>query len=313
MGIHGNINTNALAQGILKLADFTSDATTKSTLLALASPAAYPTEISLKRVSILDLLERFPTTVSLPFGTFLSLLPAMRPRSYSISSSTVTGKPNRATLTYALVDQPSWANPSNAHVGVASSYLASLQPGDRLHVSVRKQTPASGFRLPDPAVMAKTPIICVAAGTGLAPFRGFVQERAALLGQEGEGVVLDEALLFFGCRGPKVDDLYREEFDESQKQGAVDVRRAFSRVEGEEGDEAKGCRYVQDRLWFDKEEVAGLWERGARVYVCGSRKVGEEVKRVLGRIVLGGEPSEEEITKWFDSVRNERYAVDVFD
>ncbi len=240
----------------------------------------------------------------------------MRPRSYSISSSPLI-KPNHATLTYSIVQQPAWANPTHTHTGVATSYLAALQPGDRLYVAVRP-TSTSAFRLPDQAAMATTPIICVAAGAGLAPFRGFIEERAALLATGA--CALAPALLFFGCRGAEMDDLYRDEFDKWQEAGAVDVRRAFSRVESEE---AQGSKYVQDRLWRDRGEILQLWERGARVYVCGSRHVGDEVKKVMGRIIVGGaklkqgetgdEPTEEQVAQWFDSVRNERYALDVFD
>jgi cytochrome P450/NADPH-cytochrome P450 reductase len=154
----------------------------------------------------------------------------------------------------------------------------------------------------------------VAAGSGLAPFRGFIQERAELIKQGRKA--LTPAVLFFGCRGRGVDDLYREEFDAWQEMGAVDVRRAFSRQteEGQEGEgEAKGCRHVQDRVWFDREEVKKLWDQGARVYVCGSRVVGEGVKGVMGRIVLGEGASEEQVAEWYEGVRNERYATDVFD
>lgn len=244
--------------------------------------------------------------MSLPFGAFLSLLPTMRPRQYSISSSPLND-PGRATLTYSLLEAPAFANPANNHIGVATSHLASLLPGDKLHMSVRPTHTA--FRLPDEAAMAKTPVICVAAGSGLAPFRGFAEERAALLAQ---GRRLAPALLFFGCRGPQADDLYRDELDRWQEMGAVDVRRAFSRVESAETD-ARGCKHVRDRLWHDREEVRELWDGGARVYVCGSWQVGEGVKRMFGEILFGEGATDAESAQWFDSVRNERYATDVFD
>jgi cytochrome P450/NADPH-cytochrome P450 reductase len=106
--------------------------------------------------------------------------------------------------------------------------------------------------------------------------------------------------------------LYRDEFDEWHGMGAVDVRRAFSRVEGAET-EARGCRRVQDRLWHDREEVKGLWECGARVYVCGSRLMGEGIKRVMGKIVLGRGATEDEVAQWYKSVRKDLYATNMFD
>ncbi|KAK4235289.1 cytochrome P450 [Achaetomium macrosporum] len=302
LGSYVELSQPATKRGILRLADAAKDDTTKQQLQALAGDA-YATEISLKRTSILDLLERFPS-VSLSFGTFLSLLPSMRPRQYSISSSPVATGPSRATLTYSLLESASLANPSIKHIGVATAYLASLLPGDKLHLSVRPTH--TGFRLPDEPDI---PLIMIAAGAGLAPFRGFVQERAALA---TNGDKLAPALLFFGCRGPQLDDLYRAEFDAWQRDGVVDVRRAFSRAV-EDTEEAKGCKHVQDRLWLDREEVRRLWDAGARLYVCGSRAVGEGVKKVVGRILLGEAATEADVAQWFEGVRNERYASDVFD
>lgn len=146
-------------------------------------------------------------------------------------------------------------------------------------------------------------MIMIAAGAGIAPFRGFIQQRAALFSQ---GKKLAPALLFYGCRESRKDDLYREEMDEFERQGVVSVRRAFSREEG------KKKYYVGDKLWEDRQEVKRLWDEGGKVYVCGSRAVGEGVKKVFGRVVLGNE-GEDGVKKWFEGVRNLRYAVDVFD
>ena len=126
------------------------------------------------------------------------------------------------------------------------------------------------------------------------------------------GRKLASSLLFFGCRAPDQDDLYHDEFDEWQKLGAVDVRRAYSR----HGD---GCKYVQDRIWQDKEDFIQLWEKGATVYVCGSRAVADSVREVMIKLKTemekrsGGGMSLEEAKKWFDEQRNVRYVMDVFD
>ncbi|KAK4244447.1 cytochrome P450 [Corynascus novoguineensis] len=305
LGSYVELSQPATKRGILRLAAAAEDEATKLQLQKLASDS-YASEINLKRASILDLLDRFPS-ISLPFGTFLSLLPPIRPRQYSISSSPLNN-PTRATLTYSLVDAPSLANPSRRYMGVATSYLSSLVEGDKLLVSVRASHTA--FRLPEEAKVAETPIICVGAGSGLAPFRGFIQERALRL---AGGSQLAPALLFFGCRGPEMDDLYHDELKKWQELGAVDVRRAYSRVSSEDT-EARGCKHVQDRLWHDREEVKRLWDSGARVYVCGTRLVGEGVKNVMGKIVLGQENvTEESVTEWYKGVRNDRYATDVFD
>ncbi len=129
------------------------------------------------------------------------------------------------------------------------------------------------------------------------------------------GRALAPCLLFFGCREPGVDDLYAEELARWEALGAVAVRRAYSRRQ----DASHGCRYVQDRLYRDRADAVALWDRGAKVFVCGSRHVGEGVKAVILKIRAemvrdaGGDPSEEAALKWFDRIRNERYATAVFD
>lgn len=310
LGAYVELSQPATKRGILSLVEAAKDESTREQLTKLsADPETYATQISAKRVSILDLLERFPS-VDLPFSTFLALLPPMRVRQYSISSSPLWN-PTSVTLTYSLLDAPSHADPKGArhHLGVASSYLSSLAPGDKLHVSVRPSH--SSFHLPTDA--ANTPVILVGAGSGVAPFRGFIQERAA---QVAAGRTLAPAILFFGCRSPDKDDLYRSELDKWEKLGAVEVRRAYSR--SADGN-AKGCKYVQDRMWLDREEVTELWKKGAKVYVCGSRLVGDAVKKVVIKMAEedavkeGKDVSDEKITKWFDGIKNERFATDVFD
>ncbi len=212
------------------------------------------------------------------------------------------------TLTYSLLDSPSLSG-RGRHVGVATSYLASLSAGDKLHVAVRPSHVA--FHLPRDA--ENVPVICIAAGAGLAPFRGFVQERAAMI---GAGRRLAPALLFVGCRRPDQDLLYRDEFDRWEKLGAVEVRPAFSRAP----DLSEGCKYVQDRLYHDRDDVYRLWDRGAKVFIGGSRDVGKAVEDACIRLTVesrekAGEPPVDEAAarRWWEGIRNERYATDVFD
>lgn len=124
------------------------------------------------------------------------------------------------------------------------------------------------------------------------------------------GRKLAPALLFFGCRSSD-DDLYRDELDEWERVGAVEVRRAYSR---------KGkARHVQDRLWEERGDVDALWKRGAKVFVCGSRGVAEGVRETFISIrseVIEAEGLDEDSVgtrKWFESLRNVRYVADVFE
>lgn len=196
--------------------------------------------------------------MAVPLELFLRLHPPMRTRVYSISSSslssplssptpTTSGGGARVSLTFAVLDEPSLSSPTRRHQGAASTYLASLRAGDTLSVAVRKGLPA--FRLPAGSAAETMPIIMVAAGAGIAPFRGFVQERAAIMAR---GKRLAPAVLFFGCRG-RGDDLYRAEFDGWERAGVVRVFRAYSRQDGgEQGDDVAGCRYVQERVWKER-------------------------------------------------------------
>ncbi|CAM1509566.1 Fc.00g033050.m01.CDS01 [Cosmosporella sp. VM-42] len=292
LGAYVELESPATKKGIPVLAEATGDASIKSTLQKL-SGEDFQREISAKKLSIFFLLGRFPT-INLPFSTFLALLQPMRVRQYSISSSPLWN-PFHVTLTYSVLDVPSLSDPDQ---------------NDKLLVCVRTSRPS--FHLP--ANITSTPVVCVAAGTGLAPFRGFFQERAV---KAAAGLQLAPALLFFGCREPGMDDIYRNELDEWQRQGFVSVRRAYSRKP--EHTEAQGCKYVQDRLWLDPTEVEKLWYEGAEVYVCGSRRMGDAVKEKSIVIKLdrarrrGMEFDREKAEEWFRGIQNSRYATDIFD
>lgn len=306
LGAYVELGQPATKRGILALSEATKDESAKTALQRLAGDD-YLAEVHAKRRSVLDLLEQFPA-VELPLATFLGLLPPMRVRQYSISSSPLWHQ-NHLTLTYAVLDAPALSGTGQRYLGVATSYLAGLAAGDKLHVAIRPSH--ASFHLP--VDTEKTPVVCIAAGSGLAPFRGFVQERAAML---EAGRALAPALLFFGCRHPGQDDLYREELDRWQAAGAVDVRRSYSR----DAAASEGCAHVQDRLWNDRREVQALWDKGAKVFVCGSREVGDAVREVAIRMYVDGakanhgrDLSVEEATEKFDAMRNERYSTDVFD
>lgn len=157
-GAYVELAQPASKRNILALIEATQDEDAKEQLSHLSNEG-FTSDITAKRVSVLDLLERFPS-VQLPLGAFLKMQPPMRVRQYSISSSPLWN-PNNVTLTYSVVDQPALSG-HGRFVGVASSYLSSLTPGDKLHVSVRQSHQA--FHLPKDA--KNVPVIMIAAGTG---------------------------------------------------------------------------------------------------------------------------------------------------
>ncbi|SFI46140.1 bifunctional cytochrome P450/NADPH--P450 reductase [Methylobacterium brachiatum] len=271
----------------------------RAALEQLAQPEAYAAEVLEKRVSLLDLLERVPAC-ELAFGAFLAALPAMRTRQYSISSSPLRD-PARCSLTLSVLDAPARAG-GRRHRGVASTYLAGLEPGARLSVAVRPSQAA--FHPPeDPAV----PIVMICAGSGIAPFHGFLQERAI---QKANGRPVGPALLFFGATHPDVDYLYRDELAAWEAQGVVSVRTAFSQAP--DGD----VRYVQHRVWRDRADVADLFRAGATVFVCGDgERMAPAVRATCVRIYQEARAvTPEEAEAWADTVEREtgRYVADVF-
>ncbi|KAL5629572.1 hypothetical protein BROUX41_001178 [Berkeleyomyces rouxiae] len=300
----------ATKRNIMALTDAATRPALASILSKFADAENYDLEIAQKRMSILDLLEAYPD-IDLSFGSFLSMLPPMRVRLYSISSSPLWN-PNHVTLTYSLLNEPSLSG-HGRYIGTATSYLSSLKAGDRLHVAVRPSSTA--FHLPeDPETV---PIICIAAGSGIAPFRGFMQERATQL---AAGRTLAPALLYFGCRAPAAndlyaDDLYADELAAWQAAGAVTVKRAYSR----QTDCSSGLKYVQHLLWADRAAALALWRQGAKVFICGSARMGKAVEETGVQVMLesarekGKSLSEAEARERFAAMRNVRYATDVFD
>jgi len=250
-------------------------------------------------VGTLSLLEQLPSC-DVPLGALLSVLPPMRERRYSIASSPGI-MPDRCALTVSVVDQPS-AHGLGRHLGVASNHLARLVPDMPVRVEVRPGAP--GFH---PPATASTPVVMIAAGSGIAPFRAFLQERAQ---QRARGEPVGLALLYFGCRDPEADWLYREELLGWVQDGLVDLRMAFSRTA------SNGTRYVQDQIGRDGEELSALAAAGAHFYVCGdAARMVPAVERALLEIVgqrLGVEHAA--ASRWarrFLAGRG-RYAVDAF-
>ncbi|WP_030170128.1 bifunctional cytochrome P450/NADPH--P450 reductase [Spirillospora albida] len=235
---------------------------TRGRLAALAD--TYADEILAKHVSVLDLLERFPA-VTLPLPVFLETVGPIRPRYYSISSSPLAD-PHRVRLTVGLVEGRAWSGTGH-YRGTCSAYLATLGPGDVFYGHVR--TPAPPFRLPaDPA----TPLILIGPGTGIAPLRGFLEERA-------HSGATGPAELFTGCRHPGHDRLYGAELDTWQKDGLVRVHTAFSAVPDHP------VRYVQQALAEGADRLWELLNQGAHIYICGDGlNMAPAVRQTLARL-----------------------------
>lgn len=232
----------------------------------------------------------------------------MRVRQYSISSSPLK-EAESCSITFSVIDRVSLSDSVVEFEGVASTYLSTLQAGDTVQVSIRP-TSKKTFRLPHDG---KTPLLMFCAGTGLAPFRGFVEQRAIQM-QANPERELAPALLFIGCRSHTEDRLYAEEIDEWVNAGVVEVTYAFSR----EKDRSDGCAYVAEAMNKQKDTIASMWYSGARAYVCGSRafakSVGDAARVILSeaRELREDEEGEHQTEEWFKSMQ-ERIATDIFD
>lgn len=128
---------------------------------------------------------------------------------------------------------------------------------------------------------------------------------------KSSGRTIAPAVLYFGCRNPYTDDLYRDEMDQWEAAGVLAVKRTYSR----RPKLSEGHTYIQDLLWNDREQFSQLWDCGAKVFVCGSHNLGEGVKEVVirARMEFSEGTSEDDARAWFESIRNERYVIDVFD
>jgi len=258
-------------------------------------PTTYDTDILARRVSVLDLLELYPA-VDLPFAKFLNMLPPMRIRQYSISSSPLWD-PSHVTLTFDVLAGPAFSG-AGSKLGVASTYLAQAIPGDSISCGVKASS--APFHLPaDP----KTPIVMVAAGSGISPMRAFVQERASML---AAGQEVGKALFYYGCRDPDEDYIYKDELTQWEALGAVSLRPCFSR--------GGNPKYVHERMYLERVELRDLLRGSGQMYVCGSAsKLAKSVAEVSLKIYMEWKGcSEEDAKVWFDSVKGSRYATDVF-
>ncbi|MGG1218765.1 bifunctional cytochrome P450/NADPH--P450 reductase [Priestia endophytica] len=257
----------------------------------------YKVQIINKRISMLDLMEKY-AACEMPFERFLELLRPLKPRFYSISSSPRVNA-QCASITVAVVRAPAWSG-HGEYRGVASNYLAAQEEGNDILMFVR--TPQSHFQLPK---NTETPIIMVGPGTGVAPFRGFLQARETL---KKDSKTLGKAYLYFGCRNEN-DFIYKEELEKYERDGIVEIHTAFSRIQN------TSKTYVQHLIAKNAEEIIRILDEGARLYICGDgSKMAPEVENTLQDAYSSlHNVDEQEAQKWLDNLLAKGiYAKDVW-
>ena len=262
-----------------------------------AATERYRADILGRRKSVFDLLEEYPAC-ELPLHAYLEMLSLLAPRYYSISSSPASDA-SRCSVTVAVVEGPA-SSGRGVYKGICSNYLAGRRAGETIQATVRETK--AGFRLPDDA---SVPIVMVGPGTGLAPFRGFLQQRSAL---KAGGSSLGPAMLFFGCRHPDQDYLYADELKAFAGAGIVELHTAFSRGDGPK-------TYVQDLIKAQQNRVWDLIEAGAIIYVCGDgSRMEPDVKAALVAIYRQRSGAAADAAqRWIDELgAKNRYVLDVW-
>lgn len=241
---------------------------------------------------LLDVVQQFGP-FSWSVQEFVELLRKIPVRLYSIASSQRANE-DEVHLTIGKV---SYEVEGRSRLGVCSGEVAErIKEGDKLPIYVHRN---SNFKLPtDPA----TPIIMIGAGTGIAPYRSFIEDRA-------EAGVEGKAWLFFGDQHFVTDFLYQTEWQQWLIEGALtNLSVAFSR-------DTDHKVYVQHRLQENAKEVYEWLEQGAIVYVCGDEKtMAADVDKMLHTIIEEqGEKTTEEATQYVNELKvQQRYQRDVY-
>jgi NADPH-ferrihemoprotein reductase len=321
------------------LAEYCADPRERIDLLHLSSrggKAAYASRIAAEAPTVLELLTTTARSCALPFAAFLDAAQPLQPRMYSITSAP-EASPGRPSVAFSVVRGVSPAGA--ARRGVATNWLdAALEAGDesfRAPVFLKRSTTFA------PPGDARAPVLMIGPGTGVAPFRGFLQRREARLREAaGEDAAAAGALgdaknenenenenargkwwLFFGCRAPEEDYLYREDLERFVRDGTLDeLTVAFSRVQSRSGggSSQQGKRYVQHEMAERAAEVAALVESSedSRVYVCGdgggmARDVHAALVDALAKHTFAGDEAKA-AEKLAEMTKQGRYVRDIW-
>lgn len=240
-----------------------------------------------------DILQEFPVRANVE--EFIAVLKRLQPRLYSIASSS-KAQPNRIDLTVSAVRYTRFRDSKKIRKGVASTFLADRASDVTVPIFVQ---PSKHFHVPE---KGDTPLIMVGPGTGVAPFRGFLQERQAR-GDAGKN------WLFFGEQHAATDFYYQDEIQQFQKDGVLnELSLAFSRDQSQK-------IYVQDRMRERGEELWSWLEQGAYFCVCGdASRMAKDVDQALRDIIQQyGQFDEAETVNYIRKLNmDKRYLRDVY-
>ncbi|KAI4148124.1 MAG: hypothetical protein LQ340_005231 [Diploschistes diacapsis] len=251
------------------LASFATDPAQHKTLLALGGSEGaieFKRRAEVDTVTFADVLEEFPSAHP-PFNELVRLIPPLKRREYSIAScQKVT--PGSVSLMIVTV---LWSDPRGRdRFGLATRYLNALKPGDKVTVSLKP----SVMKLPPNPT---DPIIMAGLGTGLAPFRAFVQHRAW---EKARGIEIGPVLLYMGSRHQREEYCYGEEWEAYRDAGVISLLScAFSRDQPQK-------IYIQDRMRQTGRELEDAYlVRPGAFYLCGPTWPVPDVTNVLEEVI----------------------------
>jgi sulfite reductase (NADPH) flavoprotein alpha-component len=245
-------------------------------------------DVPVTKTGLLDLLKKYPVKNEDQFESFLQQLEPTTPRLYSIASS-LECLDGEVHLTVA---KDAFCIEEEIKYGLCSDHLCNLKAGDKIEFYIHHN---DQFRLPDD----EEDVIMIGPGTGIAPFRAFLSERESA-GASGRN------WLFYGDQHFTSDFLYQTELQQWLENGvltSLDV--AFSRDQPEK-------IYVQDKIKARAVEFFQWLEKGASLYVCGSKKMSEDVEKTILDLVEKSATGKEAKTYLEDLKSNGRYFKDVY-
>jgi NADPH-ferrihemoprotein reductase len=313
-------------KAVLEVAQFAPTPEAKSKLLHIAQDRAryeqFAASTHITFARLLQLVSPGVTWSSIPLSFVIENLRPLQPRYYSISSSSVIS-PRRIAITALIVNKTITTEDGSTTTipGLTSNYLLSssnLQPAANTSVPIYHRSVGSGeiqgqtvlahirkskFKLP---ITSSTQLVLISAGTGFAPFRAFLQERAKL---HAIGKPIGKMLLFFGCRNQD-DYIYQDELAKMQEQlgDKLEVVTAFSRMQGQPR------IYVQDQVAEHASKVLEMLESGANMYICGKASMAREVDMKLEEAVREKKGlAEADVKAWADALKKRgKWKADVW-
>lgn len=299
-----DITSNPRTHVLKELSEYCSDPAEKEKLKLMSSTspegkALYQKWINEDNRNIVHILEDLPSCKP-ALDHLCELLPRLQARYYSISSSPKL-HPTTVHVTAVVVEYKTPTGRTNK--GVATTWLREKIPtSDGPPLTVPIFIRKSQFRLP---TKPQTPIIMIGPGTGVAPFRGFIQERNF---SKEEGKQVGQTILYYGCRRKVEDFLYQEEFEGYEKNGLLALKVAFSR------DQAHKI-YVTHLIEKDADMIWNVFENNGHLYICGDAKnMAVDVRNIVLKIIQEkGNQTEEQAQSYYKKMETQkRISMDVW-